>query len=226
MNQLVLPLRLADHAVFDSFLALGNEILVATLAEIAAGHGGHGCWLWGAPATGRTHLLQATCDRAGDCSVYVPLAMFVGAGPAILDGLAGRQIICIDDVDAVAGDADWEAALFDLCNQIVDAGGQLVVSARSAPRESAFQLEDLRSRLSRLPIFHLRSLDDEQRVAALQLRARHRGLELPGETARYLLKRSKRDMASLFDVLDKLDLESLRAQRRLTIPFVRDALQL
>lgn len=166
------------------------------------------------------------CDRAGDCSVYVPLAMFVSAGPAILDGLAGRQIVCIDDVDAVAGDADWEAALFDLCNQIVDAGGQLVVAARSAPRECPFELEDLRSRLSRLPIFHLRSLDDEQRVAALQLRARHRGLELPGETARYLLKRSKRDMASLFDVLDKLDLESLRAQRRLTIPFVRDALQL
>ena len=226
MNQLVLPLRLADHAVFDSFLALGNEILVATLAEIAAGRGGHGCWLWGAPATGKTHLLQATCDTAGDTSVYVPLAMFVSAGPAILDGLAGRQVVCIDDVDAVAGDADWEAALFDLCNQIVDAGGQLVVAARSAPRECAFELEDLRSRLSRLPIFHLRPLDDEQRVAALQLRARHRGFELPGETARYLLKRSKRDMASLFDVLDKLDLESLRAQRRLTIPFVRDALQL
>jgi len=226
MSQLVLPLRLADHAVFDSFFALGNETLVATLAEVAAGRGDHGCWLWGAPATGKTHLLQAVCDRAGDGSVYVPLSMFVGAGPAILDGLAGRQLVCIDDVDAVAGDADWEIALFDLYNQIVDAGGQLVVSASSAPRESAFELADLRSRLSRLPVFQLQSLDDEQRVAALQLRARHRGLKLPGETAHYLLKRSKRDMASLFDVLDKLDLESLRAQRRLTIPFVRDVLQL
>ena len=140
--------------------------------------------------------------------------------------MAAREIVCIDDVDAVAGDADWEAALFDLCNQVSDSGGQLVLSARSTPRESSFELADLRSRLSRLPIFHLRPLDDEQRVAALQLRAQHRGFELPGETARYLLKRSKRDMASLFDVLDKLDLESLRAQRRLTIPFVRDALQL
>ncbi len=226
MSQLVLPLRLADHAVFDSFLAYDNEILVATLGEIASGQEEHGCWLWGAPGIGKTHLLQATCDRAGDSSVYVPLAMFVSAGPAILDGLAGRRVVCIDDVDAVAGEADWEAGLFDLCNQVIDARGQLVVAARGAPRECAFELEDLRSRLSRLPIFHLRSLDDEQRVAALQLRARHRGFELPGETARYLLKRSKRDMVSLFDVLDKLDLESLRAQRRLTIPFVRDVLQL
>ncbi len=226
MNQLVLPLRLADHAVFDSFFAVGNEVLVATLIETTAGPGGHGCWLWGAPATGKTHLLQATCDRAGDTSVYIPLSVFRDAGPDILEGLAARQIVCIDDVDAVAGDADWEAALFDLCNQVSDSGGQLVLSARSTPRESSFELADLRSRLSRLPIFHLRPLDDEQRVAALQLRAQHRGFELPGETARYLLKRSKRDMASLFDVLDKLDLESLRAQRRLTIPFVRDALQL
>jgi len=226
MNQLVLPLRLADHAVFDSFHALGNEVLVATLTDLAAGRDGHGCWFWGAPATGKTHLLQAVCDRAGDTSVYVPLSMFSSAGPVILEGLACRPIVCIDDVDVVAGNAAWEAALFGLYNQVADAGGQLVVAALSTPRECAFKLEDLRSRLSRLPIFHLRSLDDEQRVAALQLRARHRGLELPGETARYLLKRSKRDMASLFGVLDKLDLESLRAQRRLTIPFVRDALQL
>jgi chromosomal replication initiation ATPase DnaA len=32
-------------------------------------------------------------------------------------------------------------------------------------------------------------------------------------------------MASLYDLLDKLDLEALRAQRRLTIPFVRAVLQ-
>ena len=119
MNQLVLPLRLADHAVFDSFHAAGNEVLVASLIETAAGQVGHGCWLWGGPATGKTHLLQATCDRAGDNSIYIPLSMLGDAGPVILDGLAGRQIVCIDDVDAVAGDADWEAALFDLFNQVL-----------------------------------------------------------------------------------------------------------
>ena len=226
MNQLVLPLRLADHAVFDSFHATGNEVLVATLIDIATGQDGHGCWMWGAPATGKTHLLQAVCDRAGDASVYVPLSTLREAGLGILEGLAARQVVCIDDIDAVAGETDWEEALFYLWNQVADAGGQLVVTARTTPREGRFELEDLRSRLSRLPNFHLRPLDDEQSVAALQLRARHRGFEVPGETARYLLKRSKRDMASLFDVLDKLDLESLRAQRRLTIPFVRDALQL
>lgn len=229
MNQLVLPLRLADHAVFASFYSRGNESLVATLVELAgtaADPRGHGCWLWGPPSTGKTHLLQAVCDRAGDRSVYVPLSVLAAAGPAILEGLASRELVCIDDIDRVANDADWETALFDLCNQVFDAGGQLVVTASMTPRECPIGLADLASRLTRLPVFHVRALDDEQCVAALQLRAGHRGLDLPGDTARYLMKRSRRDMTSLYELLDKLDLEALRAKRRLTIPFVRDVLQL
>ncbi len=225
MSQLALPLQLADHAVFASFLDSGNETLVATLADIAVGGEGHGCWLWGATSTGKTHLLQAVCDEAGDRAIYVPLSMFVDAGPEILEGLASRELICIDDVDHVVGQAAWEMALFDLSNQIFDAGAQLIVSAASAPRECAIELADLQSRFAKLPVFQLHVLDEDERVSALQLRSKHRGLDLPDDTARYLLKRSRRDMASLYEVLDKLDREALRAKRRLTIPFVRDVLE-
>lgn len=224
MSQLALPLQLADHAVFASFLDSGNETLVATLLAVTDGLSGQGCWLWGATATGKTHLLQAVCDRAGDRSIYLPMEMLAAAGPGILDGLGAREIVCIDDVDRVAGDGDWEFALFKLFNDLDASNGELVVSAGAAPRECGFELADLASRMSRLPVFQLRSLDEGRLAAALQLRASHRGLELPDETAAYLLKRSRRDMASLYELLDKLDLEALRAQRRLTIPFVRDVL--
>lgn len=229
MSQLVLPIRLADHAVFASFYPEGNEQLVATLSQLACAKendSSHGCWLWGGGSSGKTHLLQAVCGQAGDRSVYIPLSLVAGIGPGILEGLASRALVCIDDIDTVAGDADWEVALFDLCNQVFDTGSQLIVTAATAPRECPVLLADLASRLARLPVFHLQPLNDEQRVAALQLRARHRGLELPGKTARYMLTRSRRDMASLYELLDKLDLEALRAQRRLTIPFVRDVLGL
>jgi DnaA family protein len=224
MSQLALPLQLADHAVFASFFDRGNESLVSTLAGIAAGDGGHGCWIWGSPASGKTHLLQAVCDAAGDRSIYVPLSVFSGSGAEILDGLANRDLICIDDVDDVASDSGWESALFDLCNQILDAGSQMLVAASTAPRESAFELADLRSRFAKLPVFQIHTLAEEERVAALQMRSRHRGLELPEETAQYLLKRCRRDMASLYGLLDTLDKEALRAQRRLTIPFVRSVI--
>jgi len=225
MSQLALPLRLADHAVFDSFFAAGNAALVAMLSDLAAAGTGAGCYLWGAPSTGKTHLLQAVCDKAGDQSVYVPMQMLAAASPEMLDGLAQRQLICIDDIDCVAGNDAWERALFNLYNDAVASGCCLIVAAASAPRAASFALADLQSRLGQLPTFQLQELSDHETQQALQLRARHRGLDLPDETAQFMLGRSKRDMSSLYDLLDRLDSEALRAQRRLTIPFVREVMQ-
>ena len=224
VSQLVLPLRLADHAIFASFLSAGNEGLVALLSGLADGASGAGCWLWGPAATGKTHLLQAVCERSGDSALFLPLRDFVDSGPGILEGLASRQFICLDDVDVIAGDADWELGLFNLYNQLNDAAGVLIVSANATPRACDFSLADLASRFSRLPAFHVHALDESELINALQLRARHRGLDLPAETAKFLLTRMKRDMASLYAMLDKLDTAALEAKRRLTVPFVKEVL--
>lgn len=224
MTQLALPLQLQDHAVFDSYWPAGNDALVAYLLELSTSGNSPGCWIWGTGATGKSHLLQAVSERTGDRSVYLPLDIVLDAGPDVLEGLENRQFICLDDIDKVAGIAEWEHALFELCNQAQDLGGILVVSARASARECGFDLKDLESRFSRLPPFHVQPLKDSDRLKALQLRASLRGLDLPNETGNFLLTRRKRDMASLYQLLDKLDLEALKAQRRLTIPFVKTVL--
>lgn len=225
MSQLALPLQLDDHAVFESFLANGNESLVALLQEAAGTGRGNGCWLFGPAAVGKTHLLQAVSAKAGDRSVYVPLALLLKSGPDVVAGLERRELVCIDDIDRIAGKDEWERAIFNLCNDIVAEGSQLIAAASMPQRECGFRLPDLASRLSQLPAFRVADLSDADRQQALQLRSTHRGLELPDETARYLLSRSRRDMRSLYRLLDTLDHEALRAKRRLTIPFVRDVLQ-
>ena len=75
-------------------------------------------------------------------------------------------------------------------------------------------------------MYQLKSLDDHQRLRALQLRAQQRGCEMPDETGRYLMRRLPRDMPVLFDLLDQLDEASLVAQRKLTVPFVKSVLGL
>lgn len=224
MSQLALPLQLDDYAVFDSFLASGNEPLVALLENAAATGAGDGCWLFGTAPVGKTHLLQAVCARAGDRSVFVPLTLLDDVGPDVLAGLEGRALVCVDDVHHVAGKPGWERALFNLYNGILAEGGQLIAAAAVPQRECGFRLPDLSSRFSQLPTYRVAELSDGDRQAALQLRSTQRGLELPDETARYLLSRSRRDMRSLYRLLDTLDHEALRAKRRLTIPFVRDVL--
>lgn len=225
MSQMALPLQLQDHAVFESFWPAGNQAVVAFLMDLSDGKQATGCWIWGKGATGKSHLLQAVCARLGDRSIYVPLGAFADAGPGILEGLAMRHCVCLDDIDAVAADPAWEMALFTLFNQLTDNGGLLLVTSSAAPRETALRLADLRSRMSLLPVFQLQQLKEQDRLLALQLRARHRGLDLPADTASYLISRTKRDMSSLYELLDRLDAEALRTQRRLTIPFVRSVIE-
>ena len=54
--------------------------------------------------------------------------------------------------------------------------------------------------------------------------AARRGIELDARTVDYILTHHARDAAALFALLDDLDLASLSAQRRVTIPFVRERL--
>ena len=153
MSQLALPLRLQDHAVFDTFWAAGNEQAVAFVRSIADKPGSAGCWLWGPAAVGKSHLLQAACERLGQAAAYLPLDELRRAGPGILDGLAGRALLCLDDVQCVAGESDWEIALFGLFNAVAEAGGAIVAASTAPQRETGIELPDLESRLATLPTF-------------------------------------------------------------------------
>jgi DnaA family protein len=184
-------------------------------------------YLWGGAGVGRSHLLQAAClqlKQLDQQAVYLPLAGLVEHGPALLEGLEHCALVCLDDLDAVAGRADWEEALFHLFNRLRDAGQRLLLSASAAPRELQLQLADLQSRLSQALVFQLRELAADDKLHALQLRASRRGLQLPDEVAAFILNRGSRSMNGLFELLEQLDQASLQAQRKLTIPFLKETL--
>lgn len=227
MQQLPLEIRLADHAVFGSFHAAGNELVVSQLQDAATASGGPMLWLWGAEGAGRTHLLQAAAAAAGQAgrrAAYVPCHPSFALPAGVLEGLGALDLVCLDDLDAVAGQPEWEGCLFRLYEELRQHGGRLVVAASVPATEAGIRLPDLASRLRSGPVLRVRLLDDQGRLAALQARARFRGLELPVETGRYLLERFDRSSTRLFHLLDELDRAALVAQKRLTIPFVREFL--
>jgi DnaA family protein len=106
-----------------------------------------------------------------------------------------------------------------------DGPGRLLISSTAPPAALRFTLADLRSRLLAAPVHHLRELDEEGQMQALEARAARRGLQLSREAAAYLVHRLPRDMHSLCAVLDRLDEAALVAQRRLTVPFLREVLE-
>jgi DnaA family protein len=231
MKQLALGVKLRADAVFESYWPGPNSEIVATLRASST----EPLWLWGASGSGKTHLLQAVCAAAGEAAsgapaaaspaAYFPLAVPRALPPEALAGFERARVLCVDDVDAVAGDLAWESALFRLFNEASELRTRLIFAAAAPPRQPDWRLEDWGSRAAACVVYQLRELDDDGRIEALRLRAAQRGLQLPYETSEYLLKRMPRDMRSLFEILDQLDDASLVAQRRLTIPFIRDALE-
>jgi DnaA family protein len=220
VKQLALGVRLRADAIFESFAPGLNGELIAALR----GGGSAPLWLWGGEGSGKTHLLQAVCV-AEATAAYFPLERTPALPPAAVAGFENCRVLCLDDVEAVAGDLKWEQALFRLFNEAAELGTRLIFAARAAPRAIEWGLEDWRSRAAACVVYQLRELDDAGRLEALRLRAAQRGLHLPPETADYLLRRMPRNLPSLFEILDHLDEASLVAQRRLTVPFIRDALE-
>lgn len=231
-QQLSLSVSLHDEATFANFYLPAdgaNGQVVSALAGQFEPDGERLLYLWGAPGAGLTHLLQAACHHAHankHSAQYLPLQDLAGFAPeSLFEGLESQDLICLDGLDAVLGKRAWEEALFDLFNRVRDAGRRLVFAASAGPQELPLQLEDLRSRLSWGLVYQLEVLNDEEKQAALRMRAKARGMELNREVAQYILSRAPRDMNELFVLLNRLDELSLQEQRKLTIPFVKQVLQ-
>ena len=219
--QLPLALHLNPQATFEAFVAGPNAAAVAWLHGFATAVDTPVALLWGPRCSGRSHLLQATCraaDLAGQRVAYLPLDQLGVEAEPLLEDVHDVDLACIDDVDALAGDAAGERAAFALCNRLRDSGARLLVSSGAPPAELGIGLPDLRSRLGWGPVFQLRELE------VLGRRAAQLGFELPEETGRYLLTRSQRGLADLLELLDGVDRAALAAQRRVTVPFLRDYL--
>ena len=181
-------------------------------------------WLWGSRGAGCSHLLQAVChaaDEAGLQVFYLDFAAAEGLRPEVLDGLEQLHALCLDHLDQMPAQPDWEQALFNLYNRLAHTGCALIVAASRSPQHLPFVLPDLLSRLQSAVVFNVQVLDDQHKAAALQMRARRRGCTLSNEVAEFLVRRSERSTGSLFSLLNELDRHSLEAGRKITIPLLK-----
>lgn len=200
MDQLILPLVRPPEPSFDNFVVGRNAEAVQALRELASGSGAHRIvYLWGEPGCGRTHLLEATARAARDGTLQV-----------------------VDGVETLDGEGQHD--LFTRAVDVLSGVGHLLASG-DLPPASLPMREDLRTRLAAGLVLRLIPLSDEEKDAALRLRARHLGLELGDEITGYMLRHCPRDMGSLFSMLDALDQASVRRQRPVTVSLLRECLQ-
>jgi DnaA family protein len=133
VRQLPLGVQLGVSMRFETYVAGANAGAVEALRRLAAGTAPAPVWIYGLRGTGKSHLLQAACAAAGDlgrAAAYLPLAQVRGDGAQRLDGFERLELVALDDVESVAGDAAFEAALFTLYNGLAEHGGARRATSR------------------------------------------------------------------------------------------------
>jgi len=217
MRQLALALGARPAPTLDSFVPGRNAAALAAVRTLVAGASGQ-VYLWGAPGSGRTHVLEAALAAARGRGIAC--ARIAPPHPD-WNAAKGARLAAVDDVERLA--AGDQVRLFDLVNELRLAGGALLAAGASPPAGLALR-EDLRTRLAAGLVFQLHALTDAETAAALAAHAEARGLRLGEGVLAHLLTHLRRDMATQIAVLDALDRYSLEQKRPVTLPLVREAL--
>lgn len=224
--QIPLPLEPRQPDRFENFIAGPNESVLLAVRQLLD-EPGSSLFLSGKQGSGKSHILNALCHAArerGLGAFYLALKRLPEEAVAGLEGLRGLDLVCVDDLHSVVGNATWENALFHCFNEVRSAGGRLAVSSRLPLSRLELGLPDLESRLAWGLRLTLQSPNDEGKLQILRQRAQVLGIELPQDVQHYLIKHSKRDMASLLATVERIKQAAFVAKRRITVPLARDVI--
>jgi DnaA-homolog protein len=246
-RQFALDLGRAHQASLGNFLPGGDRALISALEKVVeqwaastavpatpdANSLNHR-WIywWGAPGSGRSHLLRAVIHAAQTASLpYYDLRSDEPSTWVKLEAELPQQLksgtpiaIAVDDVELL--DERLSSALFRILNAVRDNQQLYVFMAGSDAPANLKLREDLRTRLAWGLVFQTHLLSDHEKIQALEQAASDRGLVLSPDVLPWLLSRFYRDMPNLMALLDALDAYSLETKRAVTLPLVRELLQL
>ena len=221
MRQLLLDWGMEQPQTLDTFVVGQNDELAHRLGAMqstpATALSERFVYLWGAHAAGKTHLLKSLATA--------PDARYVAAdaGAASFNFDPAVRLYLVDDCDQLTPAA--QIAVFNLFNEVREHGATLV-AAGTLPPATLVVREDLRTRLGWGLIYQVHGLSDDEKIAALTKTALARGFSLSPGVLPYLITHFHRDMRSLSAMLDALDKYSLETQRPITLPLLRQLLEL
>ncbi len=204
-----LPVRTArDRA--DFFVSPANAAAVTMVSDDGRWPSGK-LALTGPPGSGKTHLVHVWASETG---AEVVAASDIAAEE--IPALAARNRVAVEDIEALAGHADRETALFHLHNLLLATGGRLLVTGVSAPARWRIALPDLRSRLQGTAVAELSAPDDALLSAVLVKLLADRQIAAAPTLVTYLASRIDRSLDAARDIVSRLDQAALSEGRPLT----------
>lgn len=227
MTQITLPLSFDRQYSFDNYFIDQADFVINSLKSLIHDDGEHQIGLWGGRDSGKTHLLNACAFYArGVLSGFqlYDAVQLRECEPSQFDDIEDNAVLAIDNLDAICGHRDWEAALYRLINRCRDQHARLIFSLSKKPQDLNCELADFQSRLSWGLLLELPVAEDADIEHIVEQRARLLGISLSKEVRAYLLTHYSRRLADQIQILRRLDLASLSTKKKISIPLIKQVL--
>ena len=221
-KQLIFPWSIKNKASFEHYYF---EDINLSLKDALLKH--DDLFIYGISGTGKSFLLQSMCNHialAKKLSLYIPLNEVIKHGPEFLDSLEELDLICIDEIDLIARNKEWEIAIFNLINNCLISRCRLIFSSQLNPSTIEFSLIDLFSRIKKIDHMELFPITNNNHETAIRFITKTKSLNLGDNEINYLMTHSKRNISNLIEILEKLDKLSLELKRKITIPLIKEVI--
>jgi DnaA family protein len=230
-KQLIFPFQINQKASFESFFCSPDNIeLMSRLADLVASKNADELIINGAEGSGKSFLMQAICNELSSSEkqfAFMPMNKAINMGVEIFQNLASLDAVCIDDLQLILSREEWETALFNLINECQQSNCSLILSfGGNQSLEDITQLPDLLSRIKRMEFMKLQAVQDEFLNQALDFVSQQLDINLEKAELEFLLKHQTREFSLLVENLIALDKQAASLKRKITIPLIKETLNL
>ena len=230
-TQLIFPFQVNQKASFKSFFCSPDNIeLMSRLTDLVVSKNADELIINGAEGSGKSFLMQAICNElssSGKQFAFIPMNKAINMGVEIFQNLASLDAVCIDDLQLILSRGEWETALFNLINECQQSNCSLILSfGGNQSLEDITQLPDLLSRIKRMEFMKLQAVQDECLNQALDFVSQQLDINLEKAKLEFLLKHQTREFSLLVDNLMVLDKQAASLKRKITIPLIKETLNL
>lgn len=166
---------------------------------------------------GKTHLIEAIGNeiigaRKKKKVKYIPCPNFTSqiisairsqSIEKVIDEYKSFDVLIIDDIEFIAGKEKTQEVFFRVFNDLVESGGQVILSSDRPPRAIEKIEERIRSRFEGGMVVDISLPEFEERLAILEQKLEEKNIILPKEILEFIVRNIKKNIRELEGALIK-----------------------